>query len=172
MKKLLWFGTLTLLCLFPLKLSSDSFKSSSSSVATKLSKEEEKCLAEVIYYESRSESKKGQMAVAFTVLNRVKSPRFPKSICKVVKQSKKKGIYQFSYLADKKALARPKEKKAYEKAKAIAKESVFLHELGLDFTKGSDHYHTKKISPDWARSSKLRKVLTIQNHVFYKTKGI
>lgn len=172
MKRLCWVGTLALLCFFPLKLSGNSFKSLGSPISVKLSKKEEKCLTEVIYYESRSESKKGQMAVAFTVLNRVKSPRFPKSICKVVKQSKKKGVYQFSYLADKKALARPKEKKAYEKAKAIAKESILLHELGLDFTKGSDHYHTTKVSPDWSRSPKLKKVLTIQNHVFYKTREI
>lgn len=157
------------LCFVPLKVSNLVTKVETSPM---LSPKQQKCLAEVVYYESRSESTKGQMAVAFTVLNRVKSPKFPKSICKVVKQSKKKGIYQFSYLADKKLLSRSKEKEAWKKAQKVALDAVFLYESGSDFTKGADHYHTTKVSPDWSRSPKMKKVKVIQNHIFYKSKEI
>ena len=42
------------------------------------------CLAEAIYYEARSESEDGQRAVAQVVLNRVRHPSYPGSVCGVV----------------------------------------------------------------------------------------
>ena len=50
-------------------------------------KEEQKCLATAIYFEARSESVKGQAAVAQVILNRVRNPAYPKTICKVVYQN-------------------------------------------------------------------------------------
>lgn len=55
------------------------------------------CLSSVIHHEARGEPFKGQVAVAQVVLNRVKSPHFPNTICKVVKQRK-----QFSWYPKKK----------------------------------------------------------------------
>ena len=47
---------------------------------------EEDCLAKNIWYEARSESEKGWQVVIDVTLNRVASPRFPKSVCAVVYQ--------------------------------------------------------------------------------------
>ena len=42
------------------------------------------CLAQAIYYEARSESEDGQRAVAQVVLNRVRHPAYPATVCGVV----------------------------------------------------------------------------------------
>ena len=57
------------------------------------------CLAMAVYYEARSESRDAQMAVAEVILNRVNSPKFPNTICEVVKQDKGPKAYdcQFSF---------------------------------------------------------------------------
>ena len=47
---------------------------------------EENCLARAIYFEARSESELGQLAVAKVILNRVKDPEYPNTICGVVYQ--------------------------------------------------------------------------------------
>ena len=44
------------------------------------------CLTEALYFEARGESLQGQIAVAEVILNRVDSPLYPRSVCKVVKQ--------------------------------------------------------------------------------------
>jgi spore germination cell wall hydrolase CwlJ-like protein len=44
------------------------------------------CLARVILYEAGAESRAGQLAVAQVVMNRVRSPRFPNTICAVINQ--------------------------------------------------------------------------------------
>ena len=46
-----------------------------------------RCLAMAIYYEARGESEKGQIAVAQVIMNRVKSRKYPGSICNVVYQN-------------------------------------------------------------------------------------
>lgn len=51
------------------------------------------CLAMAVYYESRGESLKGQRAVASVVMNRVRSPRFPDTVCEVIFQP-----HQFSFI--------------------------------------------------------------------------
>jgi hypothetical protein len=59
------------------------------------------CLAEAIYFEARGEPVEGQFAVAEVILNRVDSPKFPNSICKVVRQGTgRKHACQFSYNCD------------------------------------------------------------------------
>ena len=59
------------------------------------------CLAEAIYFEARGEGVEGQFAVAEVILNRVDSPKFPNSICKVVRQGTgRKHACQFSYNCD------------------------------------------------------------------------
>ncbi len=59
------------------------------------------CLAEAIYFEARGESLAGQFAVAEVILNRVESPRYPGSICGVVRQgADRRGGCQFSYVCD------------------------------------------------------------------------
>jgi spore germination cell wall hydrolase CwlJ-like protein len=44
------------------------------------------CLAKIVLHEAGNQSRAGQVAVAEVVMNRVKNPRFPKSICAVALQ--------------------------------------------------------------------------------------
>ena len=44
------------------------------------------CLARNIFYESGGEPEAGKIAVGVVTLNRVEDPRFPKTVCEVVKQ--------------------------------------------------------------------------------------
>ena len=64
------------------------------------------CLSSVIHHEARGEPLEGQIAVASVVLNRVEDPRFPNTVCGVVKEPK-----QFSWYG-KKPLTNKKEKLA------------------------------------------------------------
>ncbi len=60
-----------------------------------------KCLATAIYFEARGEPEEGQLAVAQVVLNRVKNPAYPNTICGVVYQNKtKRNRCQFSFACD------------------------------------------------------------------------
>ena len=54
------------------------------------------CLAEALFYESRGESSRGNKLIAQVVVNRTRSPHFPDTVCKVIKQ-KINGRYQYSY---------------------------------------------------------------------------
>ena len=60
------------------------------------------CLAEAVYYEARSESEEGQRAVAQVVLNRVRHPAWPGSVCGVVYQGPLRagGGCQFTFTCD------------------------------------------------------------------------
>ena len=48
--------------------------------------DEHECLAASVYFESKGEPYRGQLAVAQTIINRAKSGRFPGTVCGVVKQ--------------------------------------------------------------------------------------
>ena len=62
---------------------------------------EQQCLATGIYFEARGESVKGQAAVAQVILNRVRNPAYPKTICGVVYQNENwRNRCQFSFACD------------------------------------------------------------------------
>jgi spore germination cell wall hydrolase CwlJ-like protein len=62
---------------------------------------EQKCLAEGIYFEARGEKVEGQAAVAQVILNRVRNPTFPNTICGVVYQNDTwRNRCQFSFACD------------------------------------------------------------------------
>ena len=64
-----------------------------------------RCLAEAIYFESRSEPEEGQAAVAQVVLNRVRSGIFPTNVCAVVYQDRNHPFAcQFSFACEGKSL--------------------------------------------------------------------
>lgn len=110
------------------------------------------CLAQNVYYEARSESIEGQLAVADVTLNRVEDPRWPKSICGVVEQKN-----QFSWVGNVKE--KPKGK-AWRKAQEVALQAL-MNEDRLEVT----HFHATYVSPKWA--AKKKKVTKIGNHIFY-----
>jgi len=112
------------------------------------------CLAKNIYFEARSESLAGKIAVAMVVLNRVSNPKWPSTICEVIWQK-----YQFSWTND--GLSdNPKNMSAWEDAQYIAKLSIELYKV-----KDSTHYHTVEVWPNWADGTKINTL--INKHIFY-----
>ena len=122
------------------------------------------CLAEAIYFEARSESKKAQEAVAEVVMNRVDSRRYPNTVCEVINQgASRKHRCQFSYNCD----GIPEaihEQRAWKRAQEIAKDMVSATARPL--TKGATHYHTTAVSPYW--SKRLVRTAKYGAHIFYK----
>jgi spore germination cell wall hydrolase CwlJ-like protein len=126
---------------------------------------EQRCLAEAVYFEARSEPEEGQAAVAQVVLNRVRSGLYPSSICGVVYQNRHRHLAcQFTFACEGKAL-RITEKESWEDAKRIASAvlqgKTYLAEVGA-----STHYHANYVRPYWSR--KLKKMDVIGRHIFYK----
>jgi hypothetical protein len=128
------------------------------------SKSEFDCLAEAVYYEARSETVRGQLAVAEVVLNRVQDARFPKTICGVVYQGQYRSTgCQFTFTCDGSLRSRPRGP-AWERARSIA-----LHvQMGLakPVTNKATHYHTNYVNPVW--SAGLVETKTIGTHIFYR----
>lgn len=128
---------------------------------------EKRCLAEAVYFESRSEPEAGQAAVAQVVLNRVSSGLYPTNVCGVVYQNRHryKGC-QFSFACEGKSL-RITERESWTTAVRVADEVMagrtYLSDVGR-----STHYHANYVKPHWARS--LKKMDTIGHHIFYKLK--
>ena len=123
------------------------------------------CLARAVYFEARSESEIGQMAVAKVILNRVKTPNYPKSICGVVYQgSNRRNSCQFSFACD----GLPddvKQPEAWAQARSIAERAI-AGDTGLGRgMNAATSYHADYVTPRWAKS--LRKVVKIGRHIFY-----
>jgi spore germination cell wall hydrolase CwlJ-like protein len=126
--------------------------------------EELHCLALNIYHEARSEPVSGQIAVARVTLNRVKSERFPASVCDVVKQGgEQRNRCQFSWWCDGKS-DRPTEKKAWRRSLEIS-ERVLANKVP-DPTNGALYYHANYVSPRWSRS--FQRTAQIGRHLFYR----
>lgn len=133
-----------------------------------LKPKEQRCLAEAIYFEARGEPEEGQVAVAQVVLNRVKNPAYPDTICKVVYQNRhKRNACQFSFACDR-VRDRISAKSAWETAQRLSREIIsgkrYLEKVGA-----STHYHATYVSPRWA--NKMTKLKKIGRHIFYQTKG-
>ena len=123
-----------------------------------------KCLAEALYFEARGEPVKGQFAVAEVILNRVDSPKFPNSICKVVNQGTgRRHACQFSYTCDGK-LERVVNRAVYDQVVGIAR--VMINGGMRQLSGGATYYHTTSVQPPWAR--RFEHTATIGIHKFYK----
>jgi spore germination cell wall hydrolase CwlJ-like protein len=129
---------------------------------------EQKCLATGIYFEARSESVKGQAAVAQVILNRVRNPAYPNTICNVVYQNDDWiNRCQFSFACEGRKLrvTEPKQwKLAQEIAMAVTSGRIFLPEIG-----SATHYHATYVRARWART--MKRVDKIGQHIFYRTYG-
>jgi spore germination cell wall hydrolase CwlJ-like protein len=128
-----------------------------------------KCMAEAIYFEARSQSTIGQLAVGNVIINRVKSDRFPNTICKVIHQGPRhksghpvKHKCQFSYWCDG-IKEKYTDKRAYADALNVA---VMINKgVRIDSLKNSLFYHAIYTSPFWAKKKTI--VAWIDDHVFY-----
>ena len=129
---------------------------------------EQKCLATGIYFEARGESLRGQAAVAQVILNRVRNPAYPDTICGVVYQNSSwRNRCQFSFACDgiPDRITQPASyKTAQDIAMAVTAGKIFIEEVG-----SSTHYYAQYVSPRWARS--MEKMKKIGLHIFYRTYG-
>lgn len=132
------------------------------------SRQELRCLAEAIYFEARSEPRDGQIAVAQVVLNRLKNPKYPNTICGVVYQNKSmRNACQFSFACDG-IPERITEPGPWAKAKKIANQIV-QGKVSIPEVDASTHYHATYVRPNWAPTMQRKK--KIGKHIFYKTYG-
>lgn len=122
------------------------------------------CLTEALYFEARGESVEGQFAVAEVILNRVKSRRFPNSVCGVINQgSKNLHRCQFSYNCDGKDET-VHENAAHRRVGKIAR--ILLDGAPRNLVHGATYYHTNAVSPSWSRV--FTRTTTIGVHYFYR----
>lgn len=143
------------------------------------------CLVENIYFESKGESMRGKIAVGIVTLNRLKDPKYPKTICEVVKQgpvreswstksnvslSSSERIYipikhrcQFSWWCD-----GYKERIRYDEnwIDSVKAAKSALTGKYDDLVLNATHYHAIHVSPEW--TNRLKFIVQIDNHRFYE----
>ena len=125
------------------------------------------CLAAAIFYEAGQESDAGKQAVAQVVLNRLRHPAFPKSVCGVVFQGQERQTgCQFSFTCAG-AMARKPEPAQWEQNRAIA--SAMLNGLVYAPVGLATHYHTDWVLPRW--SARMDKVRIERTHLFFRFAG-
>jgi spore germination cell wall hydrolase CwlJ-like protein len=125
------------------------------------------CLTQAVYYEARGEGASGMQAVAQVVLNRVRHPAFPKSVCGVVFQGSARGKgCQFSFACDG-SMRRGVQRAVWIRAEKIAAKALsgfVMPEVG-----SSTHFHTTGVSPAWG--GRLMRVAQVGSHIFYRFGG-
>ena len=135
------------------------------------------CLAQNIYFESRSSNRADRMAVADVVLNRVYHRYYPDTICEVVQQGKQKPSWQdpavmvmvrnkcqFSWYCDGRS-DWPTDMDAWVEAQQIAYNMIAFQDA-RGITEGATHYHADYVMPNWAKDFHL--VGRIGVHIFYR----
>ncbi|HEX6217808.1 MAG TPA: cell wall hydrolase [Sphingomicrobium sp.] len=125
------------------------------------------CLTSAIYYEAGQESADGQRGVAQVVLNRVRHPAFPASVCGVVYEGSTRATgCQFTFTCDGSLLRRP-DAAGWARARKVAEAALggAVHApVGW-----ATHYHANYVVPYWA--SGLAKNAVVGTHIFYRWTG-
>src|SRR5579872_2464664 len=128
----------------------------------------EKCLAEAVYFESRGEAVRGQIAVAQVVMNRAFSGFYPTTVCGVVYQNKHRHLAcQFTFACDNIADV-VREPDMWDRAKKIAK-AMLDGQLWLPEVGKSTHYHAYWVRPSWV--SEMKKMYKFGVHTFYRPRA-
>jgi spore germination cell wall hydrolase CwlJ-like protein len=125
------------------------------------------CLSQAVYYESAREPALGQAAIAQVVLNRLRHPAYPKSVCGVVYQgaARQTGC-QFTFTCDG-ALAHAPVPALWSQAQSVARRALagfVVKDVG-----SATHYHAAYVAPYWAPT--LVKMKQIGQHIFYRWTG-
>jgi len=118
--------------------------------------EEARCMAGAIYFESKGEPLSGQLAVADVILNRIKSGRFPRTICSVVTQPGQFSFVRGGHVPDIADCA------YYRTAIAVAR--VAMADAWQSPAHDALFFHARRVSPGWHREH----IATIGNQVFYR----
>lgn len=119
--------------------------------------DELRCLATAVYYESKGEPLKGQLAVAQVILNRVNSNRFADSVCGVVYQPR-----QFSFANG--GHASPRQSQNWRTAVAIAR--IAMENKWADVSSDALFFHASHVAPGWR--GRHQRVSQIGRHIFYR----
>src|SRR6185437_7038444 len=113
------------------------------------------------------ESLEGERAVAQVVINRLRHPLFPKTVCGVVFQGAERPTgCQFTFTCDG-ALARRPQDAAWDRARSVA--LAALHGYVMQGVGNATHYHADYVAPYW--SPALVKVAVVGQHIFYRWTG-
>lgn len=125
-----------------------------------------KCLTQAVYYEAATEPLEGKRAVAQVVLNRVRHPAYPNSVCGVVYEGVNKPVCQFSFTCDGSLLRAPMAS-YWEVSRKVAAAALGGY---VEASVGSaTHYHADYVVPRWAYT--LGKIDQLGRHIFYRFKG-
>jgi len=125
------------------------------------------CLTMAVYYEAGSQSDEGEAAVAQVVLNRVRHPLFPKSVCGVVLQGASLNTgCQFTFTCDG-SLGRRPSVEGWKRAQRIAQRA--LDGYVMKSVGEATHYHTIWVVPYWQPT--VVKLTEIGAHIFYRWSG-
>jgi len=115
------------------------------------------CLASAVYFEARSETLAGQLAVGRVIVTRAGSGRFPSSYCGVVYQPS-----QFSFV---RANAMPLVKRDSAKWQQAVKVALIADSGAWKSpVEGAMFFHAAHIAPSWGKTRMAR----VDNHVFYR----
>ena len=126
------------------------------------------CLAQAVYYEAAGEGADGERAVAQVVINRMRHPGYPASVCGVVYQGSDKGSgCQFTFTCDGSLLRTPVPS-MWARARKIAQEALSGHVFAP--IGHATHYHADYVLPYWADS--LDKTVQIGRHIFYRLPSV
>jgi len=124
------------------------------------------CMTQAVYYEAGFEPLEGRQAVAQVIINRMRHPAFPKSVCGVVYQGARDPVCQFSFVCDG-SLYRQPAMHAWKEAERVAAAAL---DGFVDRSVGAaTHYHADYVAPYWA--PKLAKIVQIGAHIFYRWPG-
>jgi hypothetical protein len=125
------------------------------------------CLAVSLWYEA-GDDPVGQKAVAQVVLNRLRHPAFPKTVCGVVFQGAERSTgCQFTFTCDGAMLRVWPGEEAWTRARKIAADALdgaVFRKVGY-----ATHYHTDWVVPYW--SSSLDKLAEVHTHLFFRWTG-
>jgi spore germination cell wall hydrolase CwlJ-like protein len=125
------------------------------------------CLASAVYYEAGNQDTDGERAVAQVVLNRVRHPAFPSTVCGVVYEGSTRTTgCQFTFTCDG-SLARQPDADGWRRAWKVAEDALsgsVYAPVGW-----ATHYHADYVLPTWASS--MAKNAIIGAHLFYRWGG-
>lgn len=124
------------------------------------------CLAAAVLYEAGNDLE-AQQSVAQVVLNRVRHPAFPNTICGVVFQGSERSTgCQFTFTCDG-ALQRRYSNGLWAQARAVA--TMAINGFVYAPVGHATHYHTNWVVPYW--SSSLDKIVEVKTHLFFRWNG-
>jgi spore germination cell wall hydrolase CwlJ-like protein len=125
------------------------------------------CMTQAVYFEAAFEPLEGQQAIAQAVLNRMRHPGYPKSVCGVIYEGAARATgCQFSFACDG-SLARTPAPALWANAQAVARRALdgfVFKPVGM-----ATHYHADYVSPYWAPT--LVKLKQLGQHIFYRWTG-